>query len=93
MKFMAIGRVKATPEQLAPHMAKEPAETLRHYLEGKIEQFWFVERQGPIFLLNAESEAEARAGLATLPLVMADLITYELLPVSPLAPLGRLLQT
>lgn len=91
MKFMAIGRVKATPEQMGPHMAKEPAATLKLYVEGKIEQHWFVDKQGPIFLMNVESEADAKAQLATLPLVTAGLIDYDLMPVGPLVPLGRLI--
>ena len=92
MKFMAIGHVQAPLDQLKPHMAKEPAATLKLYVEGKIEQFWFVENSGPIFLMNAASADEAREVLATLPLVAANLITYDLLAVGPLVPLGRLIQ-
>ena len=92
MKFMAIGRIQAPPENLRPHMAKEPAATLKLYVDGVIEQFWFVEKGGPIFLMTEESEEAARAALATLPLVQGNVITYELLKVGPLVPLGRLLQ-
>ena len=46
----------------------------------------------PIFLMNVESVEEAKASLASLPLVANDLMTYEVFPVSPLKPLGRLIQ-
>jgi hypothetical protein len=93
MKVMAIAtpKVALTPELLKPHMPSEVHATLQHYLDGTVEQFWFVEKSGPIFLMNVESLDEARAALASLPLVKADLMSYELKPVGPLMPLGRLI--
>ncbi|GLQ46519.1 hypothetical protein GCM10007862_15700 [Dyella lipolytica] len=94
MKIMAIASVTSplTPEQRKQYLPSEVPATLKHYLEGHIEQFWFRENAGPIFLMNAESVEQAKATLATLPLVAANLMTYELLPVSPLIPLGLLIQ-
>lgn len=94
MKIMAIASVKAplTPEQRMQHMSSEVPATLKLYLEGKIEQYWFRETGGPIFLMNAESVEQAKAALDTLPLVAAKLVTYELMPVGPLMPLGLLIQ-
>ena len=94
MKVIAIGSLAQTitPEQLQQIMPKEVPATLKHYLDGKIEQFWFREKAGPIFLMNVESLEEAKTELATLPLVAADLMTYELMPVTPLKPLGLLIQ-
>jgi hypothetical protein len=94
MKVFAIASAKPTltPDQLQKHMPKEVPATLKHYLDGKIEQFWFREKAGPIFLMNVESVEEAKAELDTLPLVQAGLMTYEFLPVIPLRPLGLLIQ-
>ena len=94
MKFIAIGSLvqTITPEQLQQIMPKEVPATLKHYLDGTVEQFWFREKAGPIFLMNVESLDQAKAELATLPLVTADLMTYELMPVTPLKPLGLLIQ-
>jgi hypothetical protein len=94
MKVFAIASAKSTltPDQLQKHMPKEVPATLKHYLDGKIEQFWFREKAGPIFLMNVGSIEEAKAELDTLPLVQAGLMTYELLPVTPLRPLGLLIQ-
>ena len=95
MKVMAIAtpQVPLTPDIIKPYMAEEVPHTLQLYLKGLVEQFWFRERSGPIFLMNVASLEEAKATLATLPLVAAKLIAYELLPVGPLAPLGRLIQS
>ena len=94
MKVFALYSVKAplTPEQRQQLMPHEVPHTLKLYLEGKIEQFWFRENVGPIFLMNVESVEEARATLSKLPLVANNLASLELLPVSPLLPLGLLIQ-
>jgi hypothetical protein len=93
MKVMAIASPKTalTPDVLKPHMSHEVPHTLQMYLDGTVEQFWFVEKSGPIFLMNVESIDQARTILDTLPLVVAGLMTYEVKPVGPLIPLGRLI--
>ena len=95
MKVMAIAspKVALNPEMLKPHMPAEVPHTLQLYLDGVVEQFWFREQKGPIFLMNVETVEQAQAVLNTLPLVKADLMTYELMPIGPLAPLGRLIQS
>jgi hypothetical protein len=94
MKVMAIASPTSalTPEQLKQHMPNEVPATLKLYLDSKVEQFWFREKAGPIFLMNVESVEQAKATLDTLPLAAANLMTYELMPVGPLVPLGRLIQ-
>ena len=95
MKVFAIATPKPTltPDKLQQYMPAEVPATLQHYLDGTVEQFWFREKSGPIFLMNVESIEEAKASLAELPLVANDLMTYEIFPVSPLKPLGRLIQS
>ncbi len=94
MKVMALAKIASplTPEQRTQHMPAEVPATLKLYLDGKIEQFWFREKAGPIFLMNVESVEDAKATLDTLPLVVAGIATYELMPVGPLMPLGMLVQ-
>jgi hypothetical protein len=94
MKVFAIGSIAEpiSDEQRKEIMSKEVPATLKHYLDGKIEQFWFREKIGPIFLMNVESVDQAKAALDTLPLAAAGLMTYELMPVTPLSPLGLLIQ-
>jgi len=95
MKVMAVGSIikPLTPEQRQQYMPSEVPATLKHYLDGTIEQFWFREKSGPIFLMNVEAVEQAKATLDGLPLTAANLMTYELMPIGPLVPLGLLIQS
>ncbi|MPW17803.1 hypothetical protein GCT13_12865 [Paraburkholderia sp. CNPSo 3157] len=95
MKVFAVGTITTppTPEQQPQLMAKEVPHTLQLYLDGKIEQFWFrQDRPGVFFLMDVESIDEAKATVGELPLTEGGFMTFELTPVGPLAPLGRLIQ-
>ncbi len=93
-RILAIGRLNAppTPEQLKLLGSREVPDTLRLYLAGKIDQWYSLkEGNGVVFILNATSVEEARNVLDQLPLGQAKLMTFELLPLGPLSPLGLLL--
>lgn len=95
MKVIAIGNITKplTPEQRQQVMPSEVPATLKLYLDGKIEQFWFrQDKPGVIFLMNAESLDQAKATVDALPLVTGGYASYELMQVGPLAPLGMLIQ-
>ncbi len=95
MKVFAVGSITKipTPEQLARIMPKEVPDTLQLYLDGAIDQFWHrKDKQGVIFLVNATTVDEARATLARLPLADEGLMTFDYIPVGPLAPLGQLIK-
>lgn len=94
MKVIAVGTLKPlTPEQQQMYMPGEVPDTLKLYLDGTIEQFWLRENMGgTIFVLNVESVEQAKEKLGALPLTAADLLTFELMPVGPLSPLGMLIQ-
>ena len=94
MKVFALYTLKTplTPELRKEQLPHEVPATLKLYLEGKIEQFWYRENVGPIFLMNVDSVEEARATLSKLPLAANNLAGLELIPVSPLMPLGILIQ-
>ena len=94
MKVLAIASIKAplTPEQRQQIMPTEVPATLKLYLNGTIEQFWFRDQAGPVFLMNVESVEQAQAALESLPLTASKLATYELMPLAPLMPLGMLIQ-
>ena len=93
MKVFAIATPKPTltPAKLQQYMPAEVSATLQHYLDGTVEQFWFREKLGPIFLMNVESVEQAKESLAELPLVANDLMTYEVFLVTPLSPLRLLI--
>jgi hypothetical protein len=95
MKIMAIGSVAQplTPEQRQQIMPKEVPDTLKLYLDGTIEQFWFrQDKPGVIFLMNVDSVEQAKATVDALPLAVAGFAKYDLMTVGPLAPLGLLVQ-
>jgi hypothetical protein len=94
MKVMAIGTLKPlTPEQQKAYLPKEVPATLQIYLDGKMEQFWLREgNAGVIFLMNVDSVEEADTILKALPLGQANLLTFELMPIGPLTPLGMLIK-
>ena len=95
MKIIAIGTIvkPVSDDQRKEIMPKEVPATLKHYLEGKIEQFWYrQDAPGVIFLMNVESVDRAKAELDTLPLVTGGFAKYDFIPVGPLAPLGLLIQ-
>lgn len=95
MKVLAVASIvkPLSPEQRQQIMPGEVPATLKLYLDGKIEQFWFrQDKPGVIFLMNVESIDEAKAAVEALPLTAGGYAQYELMHVGPLAPLGFLIQ-
>ncbi|MGZ5921263.1 MAG: hypothetical protein ACXWLT_05815 [Rhizomicrobium sp.] len=95
MKVFAIGAITtppSSPEQRDALLSKEVPATLQHYLDGKIEQFWFrQDRLGVIFLMDVPSVEAAKASIGELPLTAGGNMTYDFIPAGPLSPLGRLI--
>jgi hypothetical protein len=93
-KVLAIGTwtAKAPPESRPAIMPSEARDTMRLMLAGKIDQ-WFakIDGSGAVFLMNVTDPAEAHTLLERLPLGQADMMTFQLIPVGPLWPLGLLL--
>ena len=95
MKVFAIGSFAKpiSDEERQQIMPKEVPDTLKLYLDGKIEQFWFREdKPGVIFLMNTESVDQAHATIQSLPLAAKGFLQFEFIPVGPLKPLGLLIQ-
>jgi hypothetical protein len=74
-------------------MPEEVRDTVKLYLDGKIQQWYSrTDGRGVVFILNVTSVAEAKALTDNLPLVKANLVTFDYMPLAPLAPLRLLLQ-
>jgi hypothetical protein len=59
-------------------MKKKVPDTLKLYLEDKIEQFWFREdKPGVIFLMKTESVDQAKATIQALPLAADGFLGFE----------------
>lgn len=93
-RILAIGQFASPPtlDQLTSYMPSEVQETVRLYLDGKIDQ-WYMrqDRSGVVFLMNVVDIDEAHALLEALPLGKAGLMTFDLIPLGPLRPLHFLL--
>jgi len=78
--------------QLTKLMPAEVRETVKLYLDGKIQQ-WYArsDGKGVVFILNCSSVAEAKAMTDTLPLAKNKLADFEYVPLGPLTPLRFLL--
>jgi hypothetical protein len=81
-----------TRQQIMAVMPSEIRETVKLYLDGKIHQ-WYSrgDGKGVIFLIDAKTQAEARAVMETLPLAIEHLVDHEYIPVGPLMPLMGLI--
>lgn len=93
-KILAIGRLTAIAggAALKPILPSEVRETVRLYLAGKIEQWYFKpDDSAVVFILNLTDIKEAHDLLAQLPLGRAGLMEFELIRLAPLQPLGMLL--
>jgi hypothetical protein len=93
-KILAIGTFPpGTDMQLVQHtLQSEVRETAQLYLEGKIDQWYSLQdRAGVVFILNVTDVNQAHEMLEALPLGKAHLMTFSLLPIGPLKPLGKLL--
>jgi len=94
VKVLAIGHLTPaamTPSAMRPVMPSEVRETVKLYLAGKIDQ-WYVrqDKSGVVFLMNVSTVAEAHALLEKLPLGVAGLMEFDLIPLGPLTPLSLL---
>lgn len=89
-KILAIGRVTSAGEGGARSgiMPHEVRETVRLYLAGHIDQ-WFTQTEaaGVVFILNIVDKEQAHALLRGLPLGVAGMMDFELIPLGPLKPL------
>ena len=92
-RILAIGAVTSplTDEDKKTIMPREVPATVKLYLQGKIDQWWFrADGKGVVFLLNETSVEEAHNMLEALPLGVAKRMTFELMPLGPLFPLAML---
>lgn len=91
--ILAIGTLNSGTDPAAARaiLQTEVRETVKLYLDGKIEQWYSLQgRPGVAFILNVTDPAEAHEMLEKLPLGQAHLMSFELIPLGPLNPLRQL---
>ena len=93
MKIIALEYEKpnATPEQFTPLLKPEAMRVWQLTQAGIVRETWFrADRHEAVLVLECASPEEARAALATLPLVEAGLIDFEVIPLVPYPGFERL---
>ncbi|WP_074120820.1 hypothetical protein [Bradyrhizobium sp. AS23.2] len=92
-RILAIGTLNPGVDPVAARaiLPAEVRETVKLYLDGKIEQWYSLQgRPGVAFILNLTDPAAAHEMLEKLPLGQAHLMSFELIPLAPLNPLRQL---
>ena len=92
-KILAIGTINpgVEPEKVFAILPEEVRATANLHLDGKIDQRYSQQNgKGVVFILNVTDPAAAHEMLEKLPLGQAHLMSFELIPLSPLAPLRQL---
>ena len=93
MKILAIERENrtATNQDFQPYLKAEAAQVWQLYQTGVFRELYFRQDQDTaVLVLECESVQVARQVLATLPLVQAGLITFELIPLRAYPGFARL---
>lgn len=94
MKILAIEHeVPGTaPDQFTPQLKRAEAERVWELCQADIirEVYFRADRSEAVLVLECASVAEAERALATLPMVAASLIAFEVIPLAPYPGLSRL---
>jgi hypothetical protein len=86
MKIIVIAHrsQKVPPEELAKHLPAEAKRALQFFAEDFVREIYSrKDGKGAVLIVEAESEAAARARLADLPLVKLGMLDLDFYPVGP----------
>jgi hypothetical protein len=93
MKILALGRDTegATDEQFAPYLDAEARRVWELHQAGVIREMYFrADEDSAVLVLECPHLDEARAALATLPLVREGLIAFDVVPLRAYPGFARL---
>jgi muconolactone delta-isomerase len=81
------------PEHFGPHLKAEARRAWELYQSGVIREIYFrADRAEAVLILECADVHQAQQILATLPLVQAGLIRFDIIPLTPYPGFGRLFQ-
>ena len=95
MKILAmeVEEEGVTPEQFTPHLKAEARRVWELYQSGAVRELYFrADRSEVVLILECADTAEAQQTLATLPLVQAGLIHFNVFPLIPYPGFARLFE-
>lgn len=93
MKILAIEQElsETTEDDFQAHLTQEAQRVWELYQMGVIRELYFRgDRNEAILILECESKDEAERVLQTLPLVKAELIKFDVIPLVPYPAFARL---
>jgi hypothetical protein len=94
-KVLAIGTftAKGTADKWKPLLPAEVRDTVKLYLDGKIDQ-WYLKQDhsGVVFMINVTDPKEASELLKKFAFDQAGLMEFQLISLGPIAPLRVLLK-
>lgn len=93
MKILAmeIEREGVKPDEYAPYLKSEARRVWERYQSGTIRELYFrADRSEAVLILECTDINEAQETLASLPLVQAGLITFDIIPLMPYPGFARL---
>jgi len=91
MLAMEIEADGVRPEQYQPHLKAEARRVWELCQTGTIRESYFrADRPNAVLILECTGIGEAQQILQSLPLVQADLITFEIIPLIPYPGFARL---
>jgi muconolactone delta-isomerase len=96
VKVLALEREKPglTADDFSPYLREEAAQAWELHQSGKIRELYFnQDAHTAVLILECASADEAQTVLASLPLVQAGLITFDVIPLVPYSGFARLFQS
>jgi muconolactone delta-isomerase len=82
-----------TPGQFSPFLKEEALQVWKLYQAGIIREIYFhAKEHTAVMMLECSGMDQAQEVLASLPLVQASLITFEIIPLAPYDGFERLFQ-
>ena len=93
MKILAmeINMEGINPEQFQPHLKAEAQRAWELYQNGTLRELYFrADQSEAVLILECADVNEAQQTLASLPLVKAGLIAFEVVPLVPYPGFARL---
>jgi muconolactone delta-isomerase len=93
MKILALEQEvpDTPPEAFGPHLEAEAARAWKLYQAGIFREMYFRGDQSTaVLMLECAGVEEAEQVLATMPLVKAGLITFDIIPLKPYPGFARL---
>lgn len=95
MKILALGKDEPGigPDEFQPYLKLEARQVWELYRKGVLREFYFRgDSADAVLILECDDIEQAGDCLATLPLVEAGLITFEMIPLAPYPGFERLFE-